>query len=231
MKSRHLPYEINETSNRFHFYETYWKICGLKLLKKYFPSPKVNSILDFGCGRGEVAPLYRSKGYDVTGTDSDQECVRISNLNGRCVLLSPTNPVDQFGPKSFDAVVCFHVLEHVPSPIETIQALSQIARKAVVLAVPNLHTVHKLFKRKIGISDVNEGHLQSWDHGHLQSLAERHGHLKLIQWEHDATILPVFNRFGPRVIGQSGMIALETKLFTKLFPYHCLSVLGIFQPT
>jgi 2-polyprenyl-3-methyl-5-hydroxy-6-metoxy-1,4-benzoquinol methylase len=33
--------------------------------------------------------------------------------------LNPADPVGQFGPKSFDVISCFHVLEHVPSPVET----------------------------------------------------------------------------------------------------------------
>lgn len=227
---KHLPYEINESSNRFHYYETYWKKCGLDLLKKHFPNPEVHSILDFGCGRGEVLGMYSAHGYEVMGTDADEECVRISKKHGKSVLLDTRDPLGQFGEKSFDAVVCYHVMEHVPSPLETIQVLSRIARKAVVIAVPNLQTLTHMFRRRIHLSAVNEGHLQSWDHAHFQSLAERHGNLKLIEWGFDTTILPVFNRFGHNLFGQRGMIQLETKVFTKLFPYHGLSVLGIFEP-
>lgn len=230
MPSKHLPYQINESENRFHFYETYWKMCGLKLLEKHFPYPKVQSILDFGCGRGEVAEIYAKKGYEVTGTDADHECVRISGQNGKSVVLDTIDPLTQFGENSFDAVVCYHVLEHVPSPVETIQILSKIARKAVIIAVPNLQTLTGLFRKDPRRSPVNEGHLQSWDHAHFLNLAERHGNLELIEWGFDTTILPVFNRFGPTLLGQSGMIKLETGLFPKLFPYHGLSVLGIFKP-
>ena len=230
MKPKHLPYEIDTSTNRFHHYETYWKICGLNLLKKHFHSPEVHSILDFGCGRGEVLSMYGEHGYKVLGTDADPECVRISEKSGNSVLLDVNDPLGQFGEKSFDAVVCYHVMEHVPSPLETIQILSKIARKAVVIAVPNLQTLTHMFGRKRNAASVNEGHLQSWDHAHLRSLAERHGNLELIECGFDTTILPIFNRFGPRLIGQSAMIQLETKLFTKLFPYHGLSVLGIFKP-
>ena len=228
MNPKHLPYQIDPSSNRFHLYETRWKICGLDLLEKHFESPGVESILDFGCGRGEVLPLYGDKGYKVVGTDADEECVRISAQHGNAVLLDTKDPLAQFGEKSFDAVVCYHVLEHVPSPVETIRILSKIARKAVVIAVPNLHTLTRLFRRSV--EPVNEGHLQSWDHGHLLNLAQRYGNLELVEWGFDTTILPVFNRFGLRLFGQSGLVRLETEVFPKLFPYHGLSVLGIFKP-
>jgi len=175
--------------------------------------------------------LYKDCGYQLVGTDADPECVRLSSEHGTSVLLDTADPLAQFGKKSFDAVVCYHVLEHVPSPIETIGILSAIARKAVVIAVPNLQTLTGLFRRNVHAASVNEGHLQSWDHGHFLNLARRHGHLELIEWGFDTTILPVFNRFGPRLFGQSAMIWLETRLFTKVFPYHGLSVLGIFKPT
>lgn len=230
MNTKHLPYQIDPANNRFHHYETNWKMCGLELLQRHFPSPEVRTILDFGCGRGEVMPIYENKGYNVTGTDADEECVRISSQAGKTLLLDTRDPLSQFGENSFDAVVCYHVMEHVPSPIETIGILSKIARKAVVIAVPNLQTLTHLFRKKIDMSSVNEGHLQSWDHAHLLSLAQRHANLELIEWGFDTTILPVFNRFGPKLIGQSGMIYLETNVFTRLFPYHGLSVLGIFKP-
>jgi len=231
MNPKHLPYQIDPEKNRFHYYETHWKMIGLRLLQKHFSNPAVHSILDFGCGRGEVLSIYQDQGYEVLGTDADEECVRISSQIGNSVLLDTRDPLAQFGEKSFDAVVCYHVLEHVPSPVETIGILAKIARKAVVLAVPNLRTLTRLFSRNVTMSAVNEGHLQSWDHAHLLSLAQRHGGLELIEWGFDTTILPVFNRFGPKLIGQAGMIWLESKVFTRIFPYHGLSVLGIFRPT
>jgi len=230
MKYRHLPYTINPSLNRFQYYETYWKNCGLGLIDKNFAPGDVSSILDFGCGRGEVIDIYGKRGFNVVGTDADEECVRMSSKHGKAVLLNAHDPLGQFGEKSFDAVVCYHVLEHVPSPLQTIRVLSKIARKAVIIAVPNLQTLTRLFRKKIDLSSVNEGHLQSWDHQHLLNLCERHGNLKLIEWGFDATVLPIFNRFGLKLFGQARLIYLETKVFTRLFPYHGISVLGIFKP-
>jgi 2-polyprenyl-3-methyl-5-hydroxy-6-metoxy-1,4-benzoquinol methylase len=149
---QHLPYNIDPKENRFHHYETYWKQCGLELLQKHFSGDEVHSILDFGCGRGEVLAMYKDKGYEVTGTDADKECVRLSSENGPAVILDTSDPLSQFGEKSFDAVVCYHVLEHVPCPVETIGILSKIARKAVIIAVPNLQTLTYFFN--LGITAI-----------------------------------------------------------------------------
>jgi SAM-dependent methyltransferase len=225
---KHLPYQIDPRSKRFQFYENYWKKVGLDLLRRHC-QPQGQTVLDYGCGRGETVQLYTAAGFKVTGTDVDPECVRLSRRFGEAVPLDPAGPMAQFGPKSFDIVACFHVLEHVESPKKTLGELAQIARQYLVLAVPNLRYLHRLFERRFDLADVNEGHLQSWDHWHFRNLAERYCGLELIEWGSDATVLPglsnvVNGLFGPRLT-----IRLETGLFRRMFPYHCISVLGLFR--
>jgi hypothetical protein len=100
----------------------------------------------------------------------------------------------------------------------------------VLLAVPNLRYLHRLFERRFDLSEVNEGHLQSWDHWHLRNLAERHCGLQLIDWTSDATALPVVSNLVLKLFGAKAAIHLETGLFRRLFPYHSVSVIGLFRP-
>jgi SAM-dependent methyltransferase len=225
---KHLPYQIDPSKNRFHYYENLWKRVGLGLLQKYCNVPG-KTLLDYGCGRGEALSLFSSAGMSVTGTDTDPECVRIASNFGKAVQLNPADPVGQFGPKSFDVISCFHVLEHVPSPVQTLNQLREIARDYLVLAVPNLRYLNWIFQRKFELSFVNEGHLQGWDHLHFRSLAERHCGLQLVEWGTDATILPLLSESTHRLFGQKLTIALETGLFRRIFPYHCLSIIGLFR--
>jgi SAM-dependent methyltransferase len=226
---RHLPYEINPDENRFHYYETYWKHCALELLMKHHPPSDSTTILDYGCGRGEALEIFGAAGYKVTGADVDPKCVEFSSKHGESVILDYKDPLSQFGEKSFDYITCFHVLEHVENPLEVVRALSQIARKGAVFAVPNLCQLSNLFRRTVYWEAINEGHLQSWDHGHFQSLLERHGGFELEEWGFDVTLLPIVNRFGPKLLGQRNLIRLETGLFRRLFPFHGISVLGLFR--
>ena len=225
---QHLPYEIDEQSDRFHYYETLWKRRGLELLLKHCkPSGKV--LLDYGCGRGEVLELARQAGFQVLGADVDPTCVELASRFGPARQLNSTDPLAQFGAKSFDVVACFHVLEHVENPKQVLKALGKISREYVVLAVPNLRYLHHTFERKFDLHEVNAGHLQSWDHWHLLNLAERHCGLKLVEWGTDATILP-FSNIAARLLGMKTLIKLETGLFRKLFPFHGVSILGLFKP-
>jgi SAM-dependent methyltransferase len=225
---KHLPYQI-DPGDRFAFYENYWKRVALNLLLEHC-RPTGQRVLDYGSGRGEALECFSAAGFSVVGTDIDPQCVELSSRFGEAVLLKPDDPVGQFAARSFDIVTCFHVLEHVENPKQTLTALSKIARKFVLLAVPNLRYLHRLFERKFDLSNINEGHLQSWDHWHLRNLAERHCGLKLVSWASDATALPLISPLCLRIGGPRLAIALETGLFRRMFPFHCISVIGLFEP-
>ena len=225
---KHLPYSI-DSSGRYGMYENYWKRVALQLLLRHC-RPAGQSVLDYGSGRGETLQYFGEAGFRVTGTDVDPECVRLSSAFGKACALNPDDPASQFGRKSFDIVTCLHVLEHVENPRKTLSALSEIAREFVVIAVPNLRYLHRLFERKFDLSQVNEGHLQSWDHWHLRNLAERFCRLQLLQWASDATVLPLASNLSQKLLGTKATMWLEMNPFRFLFPYHCISIIGIFRP-
>ncbi len=230
MRIRHLPYHIDERADRFAYYENFWKRQGLALLLKHC-NPAGRSLLDYGCGRGECLEFARKAGFIVQGTDVDPECVKLAARFGPACQLLASDPLSQFGAKSFDVVTCFHVLEHVENPKRILSDLASIARSYVVLAVPNLRYLHRLFHTRIELAIVNEGHLQSWDHWHLLNLAEKHCGLKLVEWGTDATILPFLSKWSQSLLGTRATIWLEAGIFRKIFPFHGISVLGLFRPT
>lgn len=231
MPVEHLPYRIDPESCRFHRYEQLWKETAFALLKREQPSLQGWSHLDFGCGRGESMALAAQLGMVSQGTDIDPECLRLSAEHGPATLLREGSPLDQFGAKSFDLVTCFHVLEHVPRPMETLAALAGIARQRVLVAVPNLSAFHDLLRpRSKWDIQVNEGHLQSWDHAHFRNLAERHCGLRLLSWGFDAVMLPPFTHWLENLFGPKPAIALETGPLKKLFPYASHSVIALLEP-
>lgn len=223
----HVPYHI-DPSNRFHWYENHWKRIALELLLRHV-SPAGRTVLDYGCGRGETLDIFKHSGFSVTGTDTDPECVRLASSYGKSVLLQPERAVEQFGKKSFDLVTCFHVLEHVPCPVQTLNDIASIAKEHVLLAVPNLRQLRWIGTRKIDLAWVNEGHMQAWDHWHFLNLAQRFCGLELVEWGFDATILPGVSELAVKIGGNDLAIKLETGLFRKLFPFHGISVLGLFR--
>jgi SAM-dependent methyltransferase len=227
----HLPYTIDETKDRHYFYENYWKRVALDLLARNAGPLQGMSILDFGCGRGETMQYARERGMIPTGLDTDPQCVALASRFGRSEQLDLARVANQVGEKSFDVVACFHVLEHVDSPKETLTILGKAARKYVIAAVPNLQKIPNLRKPRSAPQIINEGHLQSWDHSHFRNLAENHCGLRLISWGFDATQVPVFSEFVNRVFGFRAAIRMETGFFRWLFPYWGISVIALLEPT
>lgn len=228
-KIKHLPYEIDTEKNRYHYYETLWKETALELLHKHMPGLSGQTLLDYGCGRGETMDLANKLGMRAQGTDLDPHCVELASKYGPTHILNPADPVGQFGEKSFDVVACFHVLEHVPRPLETLIQLREIARKFVIVAVPNLSIPRDFIRRRNWDLITNEGHLQSWDHSHFRNMAENHAGLQIVEWAFDATIIPPFSELINRFIGSKAAIWLETGLFLKLWPYGSISVIALMK--
>jgi cyclopropane fatty-acyl-phospholipid synthase-like methyltransferase len=228
--SIHIPYQVDESENRNHFYENHWKRVALDILSKHEPSLKELTLLDYGCGRGETLDYANQYGMIPTGMDVDPECVRIAAKRGAAEVLDLGNATRQVGEKSFDVVTCFHVLEHVDNPKEVLSMLARAARKYLVTAVPNLRLLNNLRKPRTESGRVNEGHLQSWDHAHFRNLAQNHCGLKIIEWGFDATILPVASELTKRIFGTKAAIKLETGLFKRCFPYNGISVIALMTP-
>jgi 2-polyprenyl-3-methyl-5-hydroxy-6-metoxy-1,4-benzoquinol methylase len=88
---------------------------------KYVAGKKV---ADFGCGSGNFLRLVSPYCEDVKGVELQQNYVDSLNADGiHCV-----NDLDKIKDKSVDVFLSFHVIEHLPNPIET---LSQIIKKTV----------------------------------------------------------------------------------------------------
>jgi 2-polyprenyl-3-methyl-5-hydroxy-6-metoxy-1,4-benzoquinol methylase len=236
LTTEHLVLDTNIASPRNHYLEQYWKECALRLLLKHM-QPTGQSVLDYGCGRGETLGLFGDAGFSVTGTDPNRTCVSLSSSRGRAILLESDDILKQFGAKSFDIVTSLHTLEHVENPKATLTMLGEIARKYVLIAVPNLCTPEQLFQRRSVA--ITEGHLVGWDHRHLLNLAQRHCALELVEWTADAVLVPFTGKVF-RVIGriapnrrrpsppERAIHALETGLLRRLFPMQSLSIIGLF---
>lgn len=224
---KHLDYCFDDSEDSRNCYQTLWKKVGLGLLQQHNP-PSGQVVLDWGCGRGESMMLCRSMGYTPKGVDVDPTCLALSGKNGEVMSLNEADPVGQLGENSVDSIVSFHVLEHVSNPSMHLESMRAIARRYIVIGVPNLRQLTRLFCRTVSLQGFNTGHRQSWDHWHLLNLAVNHVGLRFVAWGHDATLLPG-NYVLERLIGLRNTVRLESKLFNKLFPFHCMSVIGLFD--
>jgi SAM-dependent methyltransferase len=97
------------------------------------------SVLDIGCGPGVLINQMRSRGWHVRGTErspsSAQQARDVFHLDVGAV------DVDELvaAGATFDAVILWHVAEHLHAPGETVRGIARLLRPGGVLliAVPN----------------------------------------------------------------------------------------------
>ncbi len=92
-------------------------------------------VLDVGCGRGFLLEAFRGRGWEVHGTELDER----SAAHAREVLGVPVHvgpPGSEPWPDGhFDAVVLWHVLEHLPDPAAALARVHRLLSATGVLMV------------------------------------------------------------------------------------------------
>lgn len=92
-------------------------------------------VLDVGCGRGFLLDAFRRRGWEVQGTELDER----SAAHAREALGIPVHvgpPGSEPWPDGhFDAVVLWHVLEHLPDPSAELARVRRLLASGGVLMV------------------------------------------------------------------------------------------------
>ncbi len=116
-----------------------------------FPRGFRGRVLDVGCGSGAFAAHMRDHGWAVAATEIDAVTVARLRAGGVDAKLPADAEADGFAGGPFDAVTCWHVLEHVDRPAELARwAATQLRPGGVFQAtVPNVASWQaRLFGRR-----------------------------------------------------------------------------------
>jgi SAM-dependent methyltransferase len=116
-----------------------------------------DAILDLGCGYGAYSLALKELGRRCVGCD-----VNIRHLETAVSAGLPVVAVGSalpFPDRSFDSVLLFEVVEHVPQFETVLKEAFRIARKNVLVTVPNAEDI-ELLKG----NDVTYAHMLSSDH-------------------------------------------------------------------
>jgi 2-polyprenyl-3-methyl-5-hydroxy-6-metoxy-1,4-benzoquinol methylase len=150
--------------------------AGLRALFRYHEIAPLlttgQTILDVGCGGGELVYLLRRLGFDATGIEPD----RSYSEAARSVLGLPveTGFVQDFDftDGSFGAILMYHVLEHVDSPIAILARLTRWLRDdgVLILEVPNIEA-----RFEAPITRFHVAHLFYYSPETLQAVARASG--------------------------------------------------------
>lgn len=101
------------------------------------------SILDIGCGTGLFLHLAQEAGLRVRGIELSESAVAYARAKYGLDVHHGTLKNAELPDESFDIVTMWHVLEHVPDPVEALRRVARLLRPGglLLLGVPNIDSI------------------------------------------------------------------------------------------
>ncbi len=131
------------------------------------------SILDFGCATGNYSIALTQLGFKCVGVDINKNYIDIAKERGvESSIIRGTLP---FNDKSFDTVIMLEVLEHVKDLDAVLLEVKRVARKNVILTVPD-NTGYKLLREYKIIFDhmLDNDHVNFFTKDSLTNLLKKY---------------------------------------------------------
>lgn len=133
--------------------------------------PPGGRILDWGAGDGALMKLFREKEVDCWGIDLYSKRPEDERL------ISSSIEDVAFPDEFFDAITCFHVLEHLENLVDSVKKAFSLLKKGgiLIIEVPNISSLgFLLFKERWQPLEIPT-HLNHFDIRSLQRLFEISG--------------------------------------------------------
>ncbi len=123
--------------------EQHWWFAGRRdviaaCLRRWVPERGGRTLLDVGCGTGGMLPLLAQFGH-VTGVESEPAALAVAarRVSAGVAVQAGALP-DDLPDGPFDVVTAFDVVEHVPTPVESLKSMARRLRAdgRLVVTVP-----------------------------------------------------------------------------------------------
>lgn len=118
------------------------------LLDRY---PSIRTVLDVGCGPGDVLEFAEKRGVESTGVDISKFALDKARkrVRGRLKRVDVGSQPLPFSDKEFDAVVSFDLIEHLISPDNFLSEVSRVLRPRGIffITTPNRQRIRWLTTR------------------------------------------------------------------------------------
>jgi len=118
--------KIEKASNRPPF-----KYVNEKVVLSTLARHHVYSILDVGCGQGNLVRYLRTKGFDAYGITINPQEQEVAQQGGLPVFLCDIQQhqnIANLPRRMFDAVVSFDCIEHLERPLEALNHINQVIK-------------------------------------------------------------------------------------------------------
>lgn len=108
-------------------------------------------VLDVGCGGGILTESLSQWGANVIGIDASQKAIDVAKIHASALTPKPeyaciiAEDYAKAHPAQFDILTCMELIEHVPSPLSLLQALSDLLKPGGHLFMSTLNRTAKSF--------------------------------------------------------------------------------------
>lgn len=179
---------------------------GNPLLLTLLPNTATR-VLDIGCGAGDNARLLTAMGLSVDGvTLSEAEATTARQVCGSVFVHDLETGLPPDLNKTYDAVICSHVLEHLRWPdrlLKEVREVLQPSQGVLLVALPNVLFYKNRWRFLTGHFDYEESGLMDASH---------------FRWFTYASSRRLVESAGFEVLSQSGEGSFPLPLVRKLLP-------------
>jgi SAM-dependent methyltransferase len=177
-------------------------------------------ILDFGCATGHYCRHLSGLGYTVKGVDANAEYVTIARSRG--VDAYHVSGKAPFADGSFDTVLAFEVLEHLPDPEFVVREMRRLARKNALFTTPHSGGIERLQQEGLLFEHFADlDHKNFFTRETLQKLLQPHFR-RVRVYEGDA--INPFALMGNRIVRLAGKVLVRARIFPAAHYFRLYAV-------
>ena len=133
-----------------------------------------NKIIDYGSGAGFLLSYFQKKKWNTLGFEIDKNARKIS-LEEHGVKSKNPAEIENVKQNSIDAIMMWHVLEHISDPNHLLRNFHEILKNDgnLFIAVPNIKSYDARFYKKFWAALDVPRHLYHYDHKTIKLLLEK----------------------------------------------------------